>query len=290
MSTPLVSVIIPTYNRKEYLDIAINSAIKQTYTNIEVLVIDDGSTHNYAEDLCGKYNNCFYFYKDNGGLSSARNFGIKKAKGDFVAFLDDDDFWKLNKIEKQVEIITKHPEVDLIHSSALVVNENGEPTGKVIGASNKKVSKRSGKVFWNALGTWVVKSPTPLIRKSVFTKDLLFDETILIGEDVDFYQRLFYRHQVYYIDEPLAYYRDFGDEKRLSKQRSKYIGLEVKMIENFKRMGVSNIFLLNKIARKLIIQAIRNWNLAFPNQKKKKNNIKYYLSPITYLKTGFNKT
>ena len=105
MTNPLVSVIIPTYNRPDFLDEAILSVVCQTYKNIEILVIDDGSSINYAESICEKYSNCKYLHKINGGLSSARNYGIANANGELIAFLDDDDFWLKTKIEKQVKIL-----------------------------------------------------------------------------------------------------------------------------------------------------------------------------------------
>ena len=79
MSSPLVTVIIPTYNRKEYLEIAIQSVVNQSYLNIEIVVIDDGSSTDYAQEIAAKFSNCKFFPKENGGLSSARNFGIKLA-------------------------------------------------------------------------------------------------------------------------------------------------------------------------------------------------------------------
>ncbi len=287
MDQPLVSVIIPTFNRDTFLRQAIESVTKQTYHNIEICVVDDGSEENYAEAICADYDNCQYFYKENGGLSSARNYGIQKARGDFIAFLDDDDFWKADKIEKQLAAFRANTEVDLVHSSVEVVDKNGKPTGKVLGASPAKSSKRSGKVFWNAIGTWVVKSPTPLIKREVFTTDLLFDESIKVGEDVDFYQRFFYRHKVKYLAEPLAYYRDFGDDGRLSQQRKKYIGIELKMLENFKAMGVTNPWTLHCISIHLVKQAIRNWNIAYPDKPKKISRWQYLIRPNYVLKHCF---
>lgn len=288
MMEPLISVVITTYNREEFLLEAISSAANQTYRTIEILVVDDGSDHNYAEAICANFKTCKYFYKENGGLSSARNYGVQKAKGSYIAFLDDDDFWKNDKLEKQILILESNQDVDLVHSSAKVVDGNGAETGKVIGASPRKVQKRSGYVFWNALGTWVVKSPTPLIRKTVFKPDLLFDETISVGEDLDFYQRLFYRHRVYYISEPLAYYRDVDTNNRLSKKKQEYIGIEKKVLLNLKKMGVTNPIILHRVAQKLSIQALRNWNAAFPGAQKEMNWIKYYLTPIKYINSAFD--
>ncbi|WP_339836295.1 glycosyltransferase family A protein [uncultured Flavobacterium sp.] len=283
MSLPLVSVIITTYNRNKYIEEAICSVAKQSYSYIEILVVDDGSETNYAESICKKYANCTYFYKQNGGLSSARNFGIHKAKGEFIAFLDDDDFWKSFKIEKQVNILLQKKEIDCVHSSSTVVDEDGNLTGQIIGASESKVHKRSGCVFWNALGVWVVKSPTPLIRKSVFRPDMLFDEDIKVGEDVDFYQRMFYRHKVYYFKEPLAFYREYTNEDRLSKKHEKYIGIERKMLLNFKKMGINNIFVLYRIKLTLAKSAIVKWNQFANNKKVNSNFVTLFLNPTSYI-------
>jgi glycosyltransferase involved in cell wall biosynthesis len=289
MIFPLVTAIIPTYNRKEYLENAIQSVANQSYSNIEILVIDDGSHSNYAQSVCDKFSNCYYLYKENGGLSSARNYGINLAKGEYVAFLDDDDFWESSKIEKQVKVLLGNPSIDCVHSSAAVVDENGRPTGEFIGAAQNKVHKRSGYVFWNALGTWVVKSPTPLIRKTVFQSDLLFDESIKVGEDVDFYQRMFYRHKVYYINEPLAFYREYNNSARLSVQRENYIGIEKKVFLNLKKMGLRNPILLYKISQRLLIGALRTWNEVYPQNPLKISKIDFYFRPVYFLNNYISK-
>lgn len=287
MRTPLVTVIIPTYNRKEYLETAIRSVVDQSYENIEIIVIDDGSTDNYAQPICATYSNCTYFYKENGGLSSARNYGINLSEGEYIAFLDDDDFWESSKIEKQVKILFENPSVDCVHSSVAVVNEMGELTGDYFGAAQNKIDKRSGYVFWNALGCWVVKSPTPLIRKKVFQSDLLFDETIKVGEDIDFYQRMFYRHKLHYINEPLAFYRKHNNTERLSLQLNKYIGIENKMFLNLKKMGIKNPFVLHLIAVKLLKKAIRKNNSLYPEAKKTITRINIYFRPSYFLNRYF---
>ncbi|PKB17461.1 glycosyltransferase [Flavobacterium sp. 5] len=284
----LVTVIITTYNRREYLENAIQSVVNQSYTNIEIVVIDDGSDDNYAEAICNKYSNCTYFYKENEGLSSARNYGIYLSKGEYIAFLDDDDFWESSKIDKQIKVFLENPEIDCVHSSAAVIDEKGQLTGTIIGASETKAHKRSGYVFWNALGVWVVKSPTPLIRKKIFQPDLLFDESIKVGEDVDFYQRMFFRHRVYYINEPLAFYREYNNPDRLSLQQKKYIGIEKKMFLNFKKMGIKNPFLLNKIARKLLRRAAKRWNEIHPQSQIKISIIDLYFRPVYCLSNYFN--
>lgn len=289
MIYPLVTVIITTYNREEFLETAIQSAVNQSYSNIEILVIDDGSVHNYAQDICNKFSNCTYHFKVNGGLSSARNYGIKLAKGNYIAFLDDDDFWDSSKIEKQMKILNENPSVDCVHSLAAVVDEYGKLTGNYIGAAKNKIHKRSGYVFWNALGVWVVKSPTPLIRKKVFQPDLLFDESIKVGEDIDFYQRMFYRHKIFYLDEPLAFYREYHNNKRLSLQREGYIGIEKKMFLNFKSMGIKKPLLLYKIAKRLLVSAVKTWNEVHPQNQIQISKIDMWFRPVYCLHNYFKK-
>lgn len=286
MSNPLVSVIITTFNREKYLSKTIESIVEQTYSNIEIIIVDDGSTVNYAESISNKYAKCNYYYKSNGGLASARNFGVSIAKGDYIAFLDDDDYWRFDKLEKQVEILNHNRSVDCVHSSVAVVDEKSNLTGQCIGAAQNKVHKRSGYVFWNALGVWVVKSPTPLIRKKVFQPDLLFDETIKVGEDVDFYQRMFYRHKIHYINEPLAFYREYNNQERLSVQREKYIGIEKKMYANFKKMKIRNPFILYWIAIKLLKKAIEKNNFLC-SEKIIIYRINIYLRPRYFLNRYF---
>jgi glycosyltransferase involved in cell wall biosynthesis len=279
----LVSVIITTYNRDEFLEDAINSVVNQTYKNIEILVIDDGSSRKYAEAICNKFENCKYFYKVNGGISSARNFGTQNATGDFIAFLDDDDLFMPEKIEKQIAILTNNLDVDCVHSSAAIIDENGIVTGETIGAAVNKANSRSGYVFWNALGNWCIKSPTPLFRKKVFDK-LQFDEQLVVGEDLDFYQRMFYFYKIYYINEPLSYYRDCNSISRLSKNEEKYIGIERRFFENFLKMGIKNPFTLYKIAVKLARTGIRNRNIFYKDDKVIISKWKIFLNPFYYLK------
>ena len=286
-ANPLVSVIITTYNRPDYLQEAIASVAAQTHSNLEILVVDDGSKDNYAEPMCEPYANCSYHYKENGGLSSARNYGIQLAKGEFVAILDDDDSWRPDKLKLQLEAFKMHPEVSMVHCAAAVMTQDGQRTGKHIGASAQKAHKRSGNVFWNALGVWVVKSPTPLIRASTLKAPLLFDTSIKVGEDIDFYQRYFYKYKVHYIADSLANYREYNNATRLSLQRAKYIGIGFKMIQNFKAMGVRSPWLRYKIARRLLQMEGANWKLAHANKPLRYPKMLGYLAPVYCLKTYF---
>jgi len=279
----LVSVVITTYNRETYLDSAIQSVVNQTYKNIEIIVVDDGSKSNYAEKICSKYPQCKYHFKPNGGLSSSRNYGVSVAKGDFIAFLDDDDLFLPHKIAMQIAILEDKVDVDCVHSSALIIDGKDVPTGEIIGANESKAHHRSGNVFWNALGIWVIKSPTPLFRRKVFDA-ILFDESILVGEDVDFYQRMFFKHKLFYVSEPLALYREDDDPNRLSKKLEKYNGIESKIYSNFLKMGIKNPFTLYKIALKLAQVGIGRLNSNNANNIIRVSKWKLLLNPFYYVK------
>ena len=129
----LVSVIIPFYNEEVYFDDCIYSVINQTYQNLEVIIVNDGSEEKFKKKLDSlnyKYpNKIKLFHIQNEGVSSARNYGIKNANGKYICFLDADDFWLPNKIEHQIKII-KEKNLNFIHSSYYVVDQEDRVLGR----------------------------------------------------------------------------------------------------------------------------------------------------------------
>ncbi|MEI6331191.1 MAG: glycosyltransferase family A protein [Pseudanabaena sp. ELA645] len=121
---PLVSVIIPVYNREKFLAEAIDSVLAQTYRPIEIIVIDDGSTDKSGE-IARSYAETKYIYQDNQGVSVARNIGVDAAQGEFLAFLDSDDMWLPNKLETQINYMLKHPEVNITGTEMKNFMESG---------------------------------------------------------------------------------------------------------------------------------------------------------------------
>ncbi len=113
-SDPKVSIIIPVYNCASYLGEALESVISQTYNDIEIIVVDDGSTDDSAKVAKKYLGHITYLYQENAGISAALNFGISHAKGDYFAFLDSDDIWKKNKLYLQMEIINTTPEIAMV--------------------------------------------------------------------------------------------------------------------------------------------------------------------------------
>ena len=204
---PLVSVIIPTYNRADYLKLALKSVLEQTYKNIEVIVADDGSTDNTAE-VVADFNDprIKYFYQKNTGLPAAtRNLGLQEASGELIAFLDSDDMWLPKKLEIQVEYLHKHPEYFLVYSNAWIINENGVRDGLLL----KSGSFKEGEIFEELVKTNFIPQLTILMKRDVFEKVGFLNEDpfIIAAEDYEYLLRVSLYYKIGFIKEPLAMYR-----------------------------------------------------------------------------------
>ena len=224
MSNPLVSVIITTYNRPNYLEITINSVLNQTYKNLEILVFDDNTPGEVNQTICTKFPNIYYEkLLKTGSPVKGRNKGIELCKGDFIAFLDDDDLWVEDKIEKQVEILKINLDFGLVHSPCTVIDSNGYVQPKIIGESFEWRNKH-GDVSMQMLGNFTLMMPTPLIRKEILKKVGCFNEKMAVaGEDVEFWTRCSFETKFFYINKPLAFYR--VHENNISKNKEGYINL-----------------------------------------------------------------
>jgi len=120
----MISIIMPAYNSANYIEQALQSLFVQTYQDFEIIVIDDGSTDNTKVVLEPYRAKLRYVYKENGGEASARNYGFSLAKGEYIAFLDADDFYKPNKLEQQIKVFKSDPSIDVVYNDVEVVNEN----------------------------------------------------------------------------------------------------------------------------------------------------------------------
>src|SRR3989338_10346077 len=114
-NTPLVSIIIPTYNNAKFISAAIDSAAKQTYPNIEIIVVDDGSTDQTKNVILPYQHRIRYIHQSNEGLAAARNKAIEKSKGDYLQFLDADDLIHPEKIKKQIDCLMREPQFDVVY-------------------------------------------------------------------------------------------------------------------------------------------------------------------------------
>jgi len=187
---PKVSVIIPTYNCSAYIKAAINSALQQSYNNLEIIVVDDGSTDNTQKILTPYIENkkIIYIYQPHSGLSSARNYGVNIATGEYIAFLDADDIWMKNKINKQLKVISD-AEVDMVFSNFNNLFENGSILKNRIGEKIKSDNEITFKKLFN--NNNIIYPSTVLIKRSVFYKyNVFFDTTLTAIEDYDMWLRL----------------------------------------------------------------------------------------------------
>jgi len=124
--TPLVSVVIPTYNSADFLIQALNSVLNQTYSNYEIIVVDDGSSDNTSQAIEPWRSQIRYIYQDNQGVAAARNRGIDAATGDFIAFLDADDLFLPQKLQQQVAVFEAQPDLGMVISGWQVTDAEGE--------------------------------------------------------------------------------------------------------------------------------------------------------------------
>ncbi len=188
-----ISVIITTFNRPKLLQRALSSVLKQTLKPFEVIVVDDGS-----KDRLKTLEGIKYIYKQNGGISSARNLGIKKAKGNWVAFLDDDDEWDETKLEKQVTFHKTHPNILCSYTDEKWIKNGIEV--KVA----KRYQKPSKTTFSSALSHCFIAPSSVMLNKKIFEKLGFFDEGLEVCEDYDMWLRVLDVHKMGLVDEKLS--------------------------------------------------------------------------------------
>lgn len=189
-TTPLVSVIIPTYNRAEMLKETLSSILKQSYKNLEILVLSDASTDN-TEEIVNSFKDsriCYYRFPINQGLpSKVRNEGLRRAKGAFIALCDDDDLWKSNKIERQLATFQKHPQL-------LVTSTRPKYLSKSISLFRAKdIFFKSGTLSYDQLLSQnTINNSSVLMRRSLIKAIGLFDEspTLKAMEDYEYWLRV----------------------------------------------------------------------------------------------------
>jgi len=207
---PKVSVIIPTYNREKYIVETLQSVFAQTFTDYEVIVIDDGSTDNTSDVLKPYLDRIVYLRKPNGGQGSARNAGIKMAKGAYIAFLDSDDLWMPEKLLLQVGYLDDHPDAALVFSDTATFYEDDE--GKQVRTG--ELHFQGEEISFNRLFKMnFIPNLTVMVRKGCVEDAGLFDESkeLVGGEDYALWLRIAMKAGMGHIPETLAQYRQHGD-------------------------------------------------------------------------------
>jgi len=201
---PTVSIIIATYNREHVLRRAIQSALAQTYHDFELIIIDDGSTDN-TERLVKSFSGekiRYIRYGENKGPAAARNTGIQSAKGAYIAFLDSDDEWMPEKLEKQMRIFeTAPPEVGLVYTGFFKMTNNKRRCRRFGG-----LTPNDGDIFRNLLSGGFVLPSATLVKQECFERAGMFDKRFFPIEDWELFLRMSRHYQFKCIAEPLVIY------------------------------------------------------------------------------------
>jgi len=221
------SVVIPLYNKANYVEKAVRSVLGQTFRNFEVIVVDDGSTDDgFARLQSLRDDRLRFIQQKNAGVSVARNNGVKSAQYDYIAFLDADDWWDAHFLEQMAKLITDYPQAALYATNYYSV-KNGVNRLAVIGVADGfqrgyiDYFDVYAKTFWAP-----VNCSYAVIKKTVFVGEKGFRPSLKMGEDLDLWLRVALKHKVGYLNQFLAYsnqdadtsQRALGAEKRWKKE------------------------------------------------------------------------
>mgnify|MGYP001181247214 FL=1 len=192
-----ISVVIPTYNRVELLKRSIDSVINQTTKPFEIIIVDDGSNDGTEAMVKKKYDSLKLIKQKNKGASAARNTGIKASSGEWICFLDSDDEWKNNKLEKQITFVANNSDYKFFHSNEIWI-KNGKRINQ-----KKKHKKYGGDIFKKCLDMCRISPSSVLINKNIFEEIGFFNENLVVCEDYELWLRICDQYKVFFIDEPL---------------------------------------------------------------------------------------
>lgn len=239
MDYPLVSVIIPSYNQADFIDEAIGSVLNQQYANLEIIVVDDGSTDN-TKCLLEKYQSKItYIFQENKGPSSARNRGLICAKGEYIAFLDADDLWTSQKLNLQIQAIREDNAIGIVGCGFYVIDK----TGKIVKTWVPKKYRDEDSFLSDLRIRNIFGNPSvALMRRECLEKVGVFKEHLRFGEDWDMWLRVAKLYKLKMIDIPLVKFRKHFENKGYKK---------VKTIEsNVKRIIEDNLDSKKRVERR----------------------------------------
>jgi glycosyltransferase involved in cell wall biosynthesis len=207
----MVSIIIPTHNRKAFVLEAVGSVLAQTLEDYELIVVDDGSVDGTGEALKKYEDRLHYLFQENQGVSAARNCGLAHSQGEFIAFLDSDDLWLPKKLAIQVFFMDQHPEAQICYTDEIWIR------GGVRVNPKKRHAKYSGKIYPQCLPLCIISPSSALMRRSLFGEVGVFDPRLPVCEDYDLWLRVAARFPVFFIPQKLIVKRG-GHPDQLSRR------------------------------------------------------------------------
>jgi len=232
-----ISVIIPTFNRAQEVDRALQSVFKQSFKPHEIIVVDDGSTDETAKLIKQCYTGSVrYVYQSNSGVSRARNRGVSCAQGNWIAFLDSDDEWLPEKLLRQISSLSENPSISFCHTDEIWIRH-----GKRINPMHKH-RKQGGWIYEKCLPLCVISPSSVLIKKDIFETLGGFDESLPACEDYDYWLRYCCRYPVLFVEEPLLI-KHGGHSDQLSK---KYWGLDRFRVKSMLKLLMSDVLSPNQ--------------------------------------------
>lgn len=209
----LVSVIVPTFNRRNFLQKAVESVLAQTFPDFELLIVDDGSTDSTERYCAGLLDaRIRYFRQENRGVSAARNHGIREARSDWIAFLDSDDLWQPQKLEAQLDAVGASPQHQVAYTDEIWIRRGRRVNPK------KKHDKYGGWIYERCLPLCIISPSSALLSRKVLKRCGLFDTRFPVCEDYDLWLRVSATFPILFLQQPLII-KVGGHEDQLSRSR-----------------------------------------------------------------------
>ena len=260
-----ISIVIPTYNRCELLKRAVKSVLNQTIKTREIIIVDNGSTDNTYEMISSLYPEITYIHEKRKGVSIARNLGIKNSHSSWIAFLDSDDAWSPQKLEKQLFFTNNiNKKYRLIHTDEIWYKNNK------LKNQLKKHQKSGGDIFQKSLELCCISPSSVFIKKEIFDDYGFFDEDLEVCEDYDMWIRITAKEEVGFLDKPLVI-KYGGHDDQLSK---KYWGMDRFRIKSLEKNLNNNWFTSEQ--KKTVFNILIKKLSIMINGAKKRNNEEIY--------------
>lgn len=289
---PKVSIIIPAFNNYEYLLSALNSVLRQTYTDFEIIIVDDGSTDNTAE-VVKEYTKLprrqdtklpiirYIYQRNSGGPAKPRNKGIREAKGEYIAFLDLDDFWLPQKLEKQVSMALSKPHYEMVFTDCQIRTKDYIKHESFLRQVPHFRFSEEINITDLLKGNFIYPS-TVIIKKECLGEDMYFNEKEKFrgNEDYDLWLRFIEKYRIGFLNEILCV-RLFH-KSNLSRCLDNQLKGEFDILSRFSQRSEG--------FRELIKERIRNINFElgyyYFEQRKRKESVKYFSKVLLNLEYG----